>query len=396
MKLDKDICDYIQGLEDDVITWRRHFHKYPELSFKEFETTKYITDLLESLAVFDISHPQETATIATFDSGKPGRVIAIRMDIDALPIQENNDLEFKSVHDGVMHACGHDGHTAILLGVAHALAKFPDKFVGKIILIFQHAEEQPPGGAIEIYNAGVMEGVDELYGLHLSSAFDKGVFGIRAGVLTAATDEFRITVKGSGGHSAFPQLCIDPVVIGGEIITAIQTIIARKIAPSEEAVVSVCKVNAGTAYNVIPNTMQIIGSIRTFSEDTRQTIKAELEKLSAGIAQAHGGEADFEYIYGYDSVINEPELALVSEKAVSELFGEETVLHIDKVYPGEDFSALHKDCPAIFVEVGTADKTKGTHYPHHNPQYMMDEDMLVPCVAYFLQMIWLRMRPDGK
>ena len=187
--------------------------------------------MLESLAVFDISHPQETATIATFDSGKPGRVIAIRMDIDALPIQENNDLEFKSVHDGVMHACGHDGHTAILLGVAHALAKFPDKFVGKIILIFQHAEEQPPGGAIEIYNAGVMEGVDELYGLHLSSAFDKGVFGIRAGVLTAATDEFRITVKGSEVTPLFRSCVSIPSLLAEKLSQRFRRLLREKLLP---------------------------------------------------------------------------------------------------------------------------------------------------------------------
>lgn len=396
MKLNKKIRDDIQAMEENVISWRRHFHKYPELSFKEYKTAAYIRELLEELPAFVVTHPTETSTVATLDSGKAGRTIAIRMDIDALPIQENNELDFRSVNDGIMHACGHDGHTAILLGVAHVLSKHSDQLFGKIKLIFQHAEEQPPGGAVEIYDAGVMEGVDELYGLHLSSAFDSGIFGIREGVLTSATDEFRINIVGSGGHSAFPQLCIDPIVIGGEIITAIQTIISRRIAPSEEAVVSICKVNSGTAYNIIPNTMQIIGSVRTFSEDARETIEEVLEELSKGIAGAHDGTVEFEYLYGYDCVINDAELAQAAEKAVVDLFGEEAILHIDKLYPGEDFSALQKDCQAVFIEVGTADIAKGTHFPHHSPHYMMDEKMLIPSVEWLVQMIWSRMKYDRE
>lgn len=384
----------IRGMQDEVIVWRRQIHKYPELSFKEYRTTEYIKGALAGLPGIRVSHPTETSTIVDLDTERPGRSIAIRADIDALPIQEENDLDFRSVNDGVMHACGHDGHTAVLLGAAHVLANNPDYFDGKIKLIFQHAEEQPPGGAIELYEAGVMEGVDELYGFHLSSAFPTGVFGIRSGVLTAATDEFRIKVIGRGGHSAFPQLCVDPVVIGAQVITAIQTIVSRKLAASDEAVISTCMVSAGTAYNIIPDTINLIGSIRSFSEEVRETIRKELDQISSGIAAANGARTEYEYLYGYSSVVNAPELAAVSEEVVSSLFGPQAVMKIDKVYPGEDFSALHKNCSAMFVEVGTRDETKGTHYPHHNAGYIMDEDMLIPSLEYLIGMILRRMKRD--
>ncbi len=392
--MNQELRQKIQGMEEEVITWRRQLHKYPELSFKEYRTTGYIKEALAGLSGIQVSHPTETSTIVDLDTGRPGRNIAIRADIDALPIQEENDLDFRSVHDGVMHACGHDGHTAALLGVAHILANNTEYFDGKIKLIFQHAEEQPPGGAIELYEAGVMEGVDELYGFHLSSAFPTGVFGIRAGVLTAATDEFRIKVIGQGGHSAFPQLCVDPVVIGAQVITAIQTIVSRKLAASDEAVISTCMVNAGTAYNIIPDSIDLTGSIRSFSEEVREKIRGELDRISSGIAAANGGRTEYEYLYGYSSVVNAPELAAVSEEVVSSLFGPQAVMQIDKVYPGEDFSALHKDCIAMFVEVGTGDEAKGTHYPHHNASYIMDEDMLIPSVEYLIGMILSRMKRD--
>ncbi len=389
--MNEQIRNKIQSLEESVIRWRRHLHQNPELSFVEYKTTQYIDQQLADLPGFVVSHPTPTSTVATLDTGRDGRTIAIRADIDALPIQEENDLTFKSIHDGVMHACGHDGHTAILMGVAHAISAVASELVGKIVLIFQHAEEQPPGGAIELYDAGIMDGVDEIYALHLSSAFPTGTFGIRAGVLTSATDEFRIVVKGKGGHSAFPELCVDPVVIGAELIMAIQTIVSRRIAAFDEAVISTCIVNAGTAYNIIPDDMQVIGSVRTFSEATRETIKARLRQIAKGVVDAHGAEMTYEYLYGYDSVINDSALAQTAAEAVTKLYGQDAVLPIEKVFPGEDFSALHKDCPGIFVELGTSDEKKGTNFPHHNARYIMDEDMLIPGVEFFVQMIMMRM-----
>lgn len=381
----------IQSLEEKVISWRRHFHKYPELSFKEYKTSKYIVKQLEKLPGVQISQPTETSVVGTFDSGKPGRNIALRADIDALPIHEDNSLKYKSVHDGVMHACGHDGHAAILLGVAQILSNNISDLYGTINLIFQHAEEQPPGGAIELYELGVMDGIDEIYGLHLTSAYESGVFGIKSGVLTSATDEFTINVVGIGGHSAFPELSIDPIVIGGEIITAIQTIISRKIESSEQAIISICQIHAGDAYNVIPNTMYINGSVRSFAENVRNKIETEIGNISRGVALAHGANVEYKYIKGYDSVINDPELTSIAKENIKNLFGEDAVEHIGVQMPGEDFSALQRDCKGVFVEVGTSDSEKGTDYPHHNSKYMMDERMLIPSIEFFISLIYSRM-----
>lgn len=390
--MDHHFREIIRQKEADIISWRRWLHQNPELSFEEHQTTKFIIDRLQAFGGFKISRPTATGVIATIDTQKPGRTIALRADIDALPIQETNSLEYKSTNDGVMHACGHDGHTAILLGTAYALSQMVDELTGKIILIFQHAEETPPGGAIELYDAGVMEGVQEVYGLHLSSAYPTGVFGIRSGVLTAATDEFKIEIMGKGGHSSMPEQCVDPIVIGGALISAIQSIVSRSISASERAVVSICTASAGTAYNIIPNTMSLGGSVRTFSVNVRNTIRERLSELSKNIAKAHGGEVAFEYLLGYDCVVNDDELAVIAEETVRDLFGDKAVMHIDMVYPGEDFSALHKDCKGMFVEVGTADPAIGTDKPHHNPLYMMDESMLIPAVEYFTSIALKRVK----
>lgn len=389
--MDVELRNTIKSMEGEVVGWRRHLHQNPELSFEENETSEFIVNILKSLGGFEIMRPVGTGIVATIDTGKPGRTVALRAEIDALPIQEENTLDFKSKKSGVMHACAHDGHTAILLGVAKMLSKLRDELEGKIILIFQHAEETPPGGAIELYEAGVMAGVDEIYGLHFSSVYPTGVFGIKSGVLTAATDEFRIKIIGRGGHSSLPEQCIDPIVIGGSIISAIQSIISRTISPSERAVVSICQVRAGTAYNIIPDTMELGGSVRTFSTKVRQQIQHSLGNLSSDIAQAYGGNVEYEYLLGYDCVDNDPQLAKIAEDIVVELFGQNAVLHIDMVYPGEDFSALHRDCKGMFVEVGTADPEKGTDKPHHNAHYMMDEDMLIPSIEYFLAIVLSRM-----
>ncbi len=393
--MDQSVRKLIRSIEADVIAWRRWLHQHPEISFEEFETTAFILERLKAFGGFEISRPAKTGVVAALDTKKPGRTIALRADIDALPIREDNALPYKSMRDGVMHACGHDGHTAILLGTACTLSKISEDLAGRILLIFQHAEEQPPGGAIELYKAGVMEGVDEIYGLHLSSAYPSGVFGIRPGVLTAATDEFRVEITGKGGHSSMPEKCIDPVVIGASLISSIQSIVSRSISASERAVISVCTLRAGSAYNIIPDTLHLSGSVRTFSPNVRETIRKRLSDLASHTAEAYGGRASLEYFYGYDSVVNDPALAEAAEAAVIDLFGRDAVMPIDMIYPGEDFSYLQKDCKGIFVEAGTADPLIGTDRPHHNPLYRMDESVLIACVEYLVGMVLSRMHGCG-
>lgn len=366
----------IEEITPRVIAWRRHMHRNPELSFQEFETTEYILEQLKDLEGVTFSRPTKTGVVARVKGGKSGRTVAFRADIDALPINECNDLEFASCKPGVMHACGHDGHGAMLMGLLTLAAQHRDELCGELVCIFQHAEELPPGGAIEMYNAGVMEGVDELFGCHLSSSYPTGTFGVCPGPLTAATDRFDIRVIGKGGHSSMPEACVDPIVIGAEIISGLQQIVSRNIRALEPAVLSVCQVSAGDAYNIIPSEMQITGSVRTFSMEIRNKIRARIGEIADGICAAHGAKCDVAYEFGYDTVINDEALTGKVEQALVDWFGPQCILHIEPVMPGEDFSALHRDCPASFIEIGTRNEAKGTDKPHHNPNYMMDEDGL--------------------
>jgi len=366
----------MDALLPQIIEWRRHLHHNPELSFQEYETTEYIVSVLQSLEGVEISRPTPTGVVATIRGDKPGKKIAFRADIDALPIQENNDLPFASCRSGVMHACGHDGHTAMQLGLAVVASRHRAEMEGELVLIFQHAEETPPGGAVELFNAGVMEGVEELYGCHLSSNYPTGKLGIRSGALTAATDRFDITVLGKGGHSAMPESCIDPIVTGSQIVTALQGIVSRNVRALDAVVLSVCQVSAGDAYNIIPQTMTITGSVRTFSETNRARVEQRIREIASGICSAAGASCEVRYERGYSSVINDEHLTSQLENAVSAYLGSEVILPIEPVMPGEDFSALQKNCPACFVEIGTRDPSKGTDKPHHNPGYRMDEEGL--------------------
>lgn len=366
----------IEELFPKVVSWRRHFHRHPELSFREFETTDYIEAQLREMGIHQISRPTKTGLVARIKGDKPGKTIAIRADIDALPIQENSGLPFASEIDGVMHACGHDGHAAMLLGAAMFAFRHKEALCGELVCIFQHAEEQPPGGAAELYRAGVMEGVAELYGCHLSSNFSTGTFGVRSGALTAATDRFDIKVIGKGGHSSMPEMCVDPIVTGAQIITGLQNIVARRFRALEPVVFSVCQVSAGDAYNIIPQEMTITGSVRTFSEAARQEVPKMAEQIAKGICAANGAQCEFSFELGYATVINDEVLTEAVEHTLTDCFGPACILHIDPVMPGEDFSALQKDCPACFVEIGTRDEAKGTNQPHHNSAYLMDEEGL--------------------
>ena len=386
----------IKKIVDDVmpqmISDRRHLHKHPELSFEEYQTTEFLCRELETAGIEDIRRPVKTGVVAVIHGAYPGKTVAIRADIDALPIQEKNELEFCSVNDGVMHACGHDGHAAMLLAAARIFEQHKDELHGSIVCIFQHAEEVPPGGAQELYEAGVMEGVDELYGLHLSSNFPTGTYGVRAGALTSATDRFDIRVIGKGGHSSMPEQSIDPIVTGAEIIVALQSILSRRVAAFEPAVLSVCQVNAGDAYNIIPGEMTLTGSTRTFSEEMRGKMEAMIEEIISGITKSAGASYEFKFERGYSSVINDKELTENVEQQLKKLWGEESILHINPIMPGEDFSALQKNCPACFVEIGTADEEKHTTFPHHNPNYRMDEEGLRYGLSYLLATIFDRLR----
>ena len=383
---------------DEMVAVRRHLHQNPELSFKEYQTTEYIISQLREAGINEISRPAKTGVVARIRGGSPGITAAFRADIDALPIREDNDLPFCSVHDGVMHACGHDGHTAIQLAAARILNRHREELKGDVLLIFQHAEEVPPGGGIEMKEAGVMEGVDLLFGLHLSSSYPTGCFGVKSGVLTSATDCFEIDIVGKGGHSSMPEATVDPVVLGAEVILSLQTVVSRRIRALEPLVLSVCQVNAGDAYNIIPEEFHIRGSLRTFSEETREKVPRMMEEICDGITRSAGAGYRFRFEKGYASVVNDTALAKETEDLLISLYGEDCIVHIDPLMPGEDFSALQGTCPAFFVEVGTGNPAKDTCYPHHNPHYRMDEDGMLYGAGYLVScaMSHLGALQDGR
>ena len=373
--------DKIKEIEGELREIRRYLHAHAELSFEEYETTEYLVKKLEAMPNVRIERPTKTGVAAVIRGRYPGRTIAFRADIDALPIQEETDVPFRSVHDGVMHACGHDGHAAMQLMAVKLLAQEADDLHGEVRFLFQHAEEKLPGGAVQLAEAGVMDGVDELYGLHLSSSYPTGKFGVREGALTSATDRFEITITGSEGHSAFPELCVDPVVTAAEVVLALQTIASRKTAAADPVVVSVCEIHGGRAYNVIPESVTIAGATRTFKEETRQELPQLMEKIAKGICDAHGASCTVSFRWGYASVVNDPVLTKQSRRLIEEVFGSDSTFDIGLLMPGEDFSALQKNCPAFFVELG-AGSAEGCSIPHHNRNYRLDEDALKFGVEY--------------
>jgi amidohydrolase len=374
----------VRAIEPDLIHWRRHLHQHPEVSFEETQTTLWLEQRLREMGIDAIDRPTKTGLVAHIFGTKPGKpaAVAFRADIDALPMQEDNDLPYASANPNAMHACGHDGHAAMLLALARMLHEHQESFCGEARLIFQHAEELPPGGAIELVRAGALEGAEAVLGLHLSSGFETGMFALKEGVLTSNVDRFTVTVTGRGGHCAFPEQCADPLLAASEIVIALQTIVSRRIPAKEPAVVSVCEFHAGTAYNIIPNEAVLNASVRSFGAQTRQLIEREARTICESVAAAHGCTARLDWFDGYPSVVNDAKLTAEAERVIVERFGAARTQTIGVIMPGEDFSYMLAGRPGFFVELGTRNAEKQTDAPHHNPRYRLDEDALVYGVQY--------------
>lgn len=316
------IQEKVDWLFPQLVAWRRHFHEHPELSFQEQETAAFVYDRLADFGGYELSRPTETSVVARLITGRPGPTLALRADMDALPIQEENALDFASKIPGVMHACGHDGHTAMLLGAAKLLAEQRSSLRGELRLFFQHAEELFPGGGQQLVDAGVMEGVDTVVGAHLGSSLPTGKIGVCLGAMMAAPDTFSITVVGSGGHAAHPNQTVDSVAIAAQVITNLQHIVARNIDPLDSIVVSVTQLQAGTADNVIPGSAWMGGTVRSLDPALRDSMPQRLERVVRGICEAHGAHYSFEYRRGYRPVINDATVTeWVAEVVRSELGG---------------------------------------------------------------------------
>lgn len=351
-----------------AVAWRRHLHRHPELSFHEHATAQFVQERLAALGGLEVDSPTPTSVVARLNGGRNGRTLALRADMDALPVQEETELEFASTVPGVMHACGHDGHTAMLLATAALLVQRRSELAGEVRFIFQHAEELPPGGAAELVAAGVLDGVDGILGAHLMSTLEVGRVAARPGPWMAAADTFAMTIRGRGGHAAFPHESVDPIVTAAQVISGLQHVVSRNASPLESVVVSVTRIQAGTADNVIPQSVALGGTVRTFSEACRERTRAAMERVLHGICAAHGATGEFELVRGYAPVVNDPELAAL----VVAVSGERAA-DVDPVMAGEDFSAYLSRCPGCFFFVGAGGADA---YPHHHPRFEVDERAL--------------------
>ncbi|MBL3643228.1 amidohydrolase [Bacillus sp. RHFB] len=378
------IHDLIEAVKDEVIAWRRYLHKYPELSFQEEKTAQFVYETLQTFGELEISRPTKTSIMARLIGQQPGKVIALRADMDALPIVEENDFDFVSQNSGVMHACGHDGHTAMLLGTAKILTKLKDQIKGEVRFLFQHAEELPPGGAQEMVRAGVLDGVDMIIGSHLLSTLPLGKISLGYGPVMAGAGTFNITVVGKGGHASQPELTVDPIAIGTQLVSNLQHIVSRYRDTQEALVISVTQFHGGSAINVIPSKVSIGGSVRSFNPQLQVEIPNFIERIVKGITEAHGATYDFDYQFGYAPTINDEEVTRLMDETVCEVFGEESREISKPIMGSEDFSAFQKAVPGSYIGIGARNEEKGIIYPHHHPKFTVDEQALQNGVKLFV------------
>jgi amidohydrolase len=367
---------------EKLVSWRRHFHMYPEVSFKEYETANYIVAQLKRYPEIEILRPTKTGVVGVLKGGLPGKTIGLRADIDALPITEEADVEFKSKNPGAMHACGHDCHGAMLLGAADALYKIKDKLPGTVKFIFQHAEELPPGGAAELVESGVLNDVEVFYGSHVASDTPVGTIRSASGPLYAHTDRFEIEITGKGCHAAAPHKGIDSLLIGLEVVQSLNYIVSRNIPASETAVLTVGAFNAGTVANIVPDTANIKGTVRTYSSEIRETIISRIEQLAKGICEAYGATCEIQFAQGYAAVDNDEELYKFFNKMAIETLPNIEITAMTPGMGGEDFSAYKKIAPSFFAGIG-ARLEQGEVFPGHHPKFQISEACLpIGCALY--------------
>ena len=362
-----------------IVDIRRHLHRHPELSFQEFNTAQFIAQTLQALHIEVQEGIAPTGLMALIKGKHPAQAtVALRADIDALPILEANDIPYKSQNKGVMHACGHDVHTASLLGVAKLLAGLKEEFEGTIKLIFQPAEEKNPGGALSMIKAGVLEQPKptSIIGQHVNPSIPVGQVGFIKGTMLGSADELYITVQGQGGHAASPQRAVDPILIAAHIIVALQQIVSRNGKPIVPSVLSLCQINGGAATNVIPEAVQIGGTFRTTDEQWREEAHQKMTALACGIAQAMGGTCEFVINKGYPCLNNDPALTQRAMEAAREFLGAEQVLAMELSMGAEDFAYYAQQIPGCFYYLGVQNNAQGINSYVHTPTFNVDEAAL--------------------
>jgi len=378
-------------LHDQMVTWRHHIHKHPELSFKEEMTSDYIASVLESHNIEMHRGLAVTGIVATIHGTKKGKAIGLRADMDALPIQEKNEFNHKSVHDGKMHACGHDGHSTMLLGAAVYL-KEHNNFAGTVHCIFQPAEEGGGGGRVMV-EEGIFEKFpcDAVYGMHNWPGLAEGQFAVHDTAVMAANETLKITIKGKGGHAAMPDQCIDPIMIGSQVVTALQSVVSRTVAPLDAAVISITMVDAGFVSNVIPNEMNLTGSLRYFKTEVGDEVKNKIESIAKGISESMGATATFSSTPNYPATVNTSKHAQLCAQAAEKVVGKKNVLRNEKPSMGsEDFSFLLNASEGAYIWIGNGlvpeDSPEGGCMLH-NTQYDFNDEILPVGSSYWVELV---------
>lgn len=369
-----EVFNQIDELFDETVEIRRYLHMHPELSFKEYETAKYIANYYEKLGIPYVANVGGNGVIARLKGNIEGKTIALRADFDALPIQDEKDVPYKSTVEGVMHACGHDGHTATLLTLAKALLEHKDKLRGTVVFVHQHAEELAPGGAKPIIESGELDDIDAIFGTHLWATEPVGVLQVSKDALMAGADRFEIHIQGQGGHGAAPHETKDSIMVGTQIVTQIQQIVSRRISPLDTAVVTVGTFHAGSAFNVIADTAVITGTVRYLDEKVQQKVIEELEAIINGVCQSFHATYDLKYEKGYPPVINHADAAEVILNMKDTVPGIDAIDEVKPVMGGEDFAYYLHEKPGAYFFTGA--NKPGNDYPHHHPKFDFDEEAM--------------------
>jgi amidohydrolase len=377
---------------DEIIAVRRHLHQHPELSFHEFETSKFVQSKLDEYGISYSAGIVETGIIGLIKGEKgSGKCIALRADLDALPIQELNEVNYKSQHDGVMHACGHDVHTAMLLGAAKIINSNRDKLNCDVKLIFQPGEEKLPGGAKLMIEAGVLENpkVDEIYALHVFPELEVGKIGLRPGMYMASTDEIYIKVNGKGGHGAMPHQNVDPILISAHLITSLQQVVSRNCPPNIPCVLSIGKIEGLGATNVIPDKVEMQGTFRTMNEEWRCKAHGIIKSHSEQLTASMGGSVDIDIRVGYPFLENNPELTEKAKAKAIRVLGQENVVDLPIRLTAEDFSYFSQKTKATFIRIGVKNEAKNIVHPVHNPKFDIDEESMRIGIQTLLAQVFL-------
>ena len=372
-----DIVAEAKRVEGEILRLYHHFHAHPELSFQESETARTVADELTPLGYTLRTGVAGDGIVADLPGEAARPTVAFRADMDALPIQEETGLVHASCVPGVMHACGHDTHTAMLLGAARVFSERRDALKVNVRLIFQPGEESPPGRGRDMVAQGAMDGVDEVYAIHVAPALPAGAIGTRAGAIMAAVDDFEITVRGKGGHGARPHETVDPILIAARLIEALHTLPSRRVNPIEPVVISVCKFQAGTAYNIIPDKARMRGTVRTVTEKQHEAMPELIRQMGEGVCRASDGEFEMDSRVGYPVTVNDPGAVTRLAGVAAELFGPEPGLVETPLEMGaEDFSYFLQRAPGVFIRLGVRNEAVDAVHPNHSPRFRVDESVL--------------------